>query len=1442
MLMPQTKATCAGKIYIGSTACHWGIPPGTAGVSPGKEAGWKPALPGARRAETADFTRTGQTNVNSRLLSVFAAAAVALSTSGMAAQEGAPPEPVVSWSCAFPQDAQVGDEIMSDTQIFTVKSTDESLQLMRILPFSFPYGPPIPVRWVDDPVAGYAISTGYDAFRAGVLQVGTGGGKLNGASAMTLVIRFKMNAGMPVGGPPPGAEIDGQLIRLPPGVILGVRGRGASGKAPHVPFLELRCKSASGDASSSTVFNAAPEWRIRADEWTTLVATWDANASATDGGAAGARMWLNGKEVALKRERNPLRAGSICPVDGPIMVGGDRAWGNVAMALANFSIYGAALTAEQAILLSSQKKNTETLKASESVLPPPAFEQHPELDKAAAWSAESPGVTIEDAEGKALLVKIAKEDFGKEVKLLLRQPLVLNGAKWVNLWHFIEPKGRGYSYKVEAIFEKTGAKESSQSIGGGYDAHIGSPNSRASALWKYLSAKTPNPTEGVFFKGLKITVGGNEKSTAPGEIYLCGLGLERIDYKKTSLYYVVGGFRDNFGCVGFNGCGARAMSDFDGGAAPFVRLDNLLDYAKRERPKSVNLRVSVYDSDDRLVAETFHSAIASVTTLDAFQRIEIPVNVPGTYRVKGKSYDAATGAYFTTDWCQFIVVKGGGAPHAASQKGLSFSINPDKPFGRLESADPKTVAFNFEAKEWQYPLELKYAVIPYSIFTPGWSATRPVKLERSMAIEGPGKVEIPYESTHCVELVVAEVWKDGLRLDREERPIGIGNACDKSPPPSGDEKIPSLSEITANGGLWMNSQIHTLQDGAAEYFKANLGELKKLTPISGFNLDISHAEPIPGVYNWDFLDGIFDTAAQQGCRILPYMAQKWPAEWMPVEFIVQPDSSVHHGSLMWGYMVGKYNYCTGAYGPDALRVFNQQLARKYANHPGLAGFYFENEHFGDYFSSHDAGNRKRFSDFLKDRYRSIEKLNEAWGSSYADFSQTPVPTVNPDVMPRKTILADFSRFRDWWLDRFSLDCQFDAVRKEDPRHPILVYCGVSSREALAHIAANGGMMANGGVHADLGSLLFRENYAAIPGLMERMEPHGMWEYEPIPFGYDEMVFGMLPMGGRGLNFHFFLGKNAFDYEKYKNPNPTSTPPLYPRNGYARILETLPLLRELRAAERIHDQVGILSLRSSANIFGMSYRNDTGGLAQTLIGRTHYGPRICFPGGELARLDSCKVIFVTNDVLSAEEARFIKDYLLKGGCCVMEGGAAKYCLDDADKPMENYLLAQLGIDPTADGGHITGMDVRHDIYKVGKGHVLLFPYPVHPDAMVKVIPLVAAWAGVSGPMGDSDDPGMLLFVLQTGTTYYLVTDHTVGHHDNYQTNDWSGKIRFCKSLPAGNYEVADIWNGGEARTLTPEEMALGFDAGLYHNKQMKIFRIRPATDKAAGGTVTLEAQK
>jgi hypothetical protein len=85
----------------------------------------------------------------------------------------------------------------------------------------------------------------------------------------------------------------------------------------------------------------------------------------------------------------------------------------------------------------------------------------------------------------------------------------------------------------------------------------------------------------------------------------------------------------------------------------------------------------------------------------------------------------------------------------------------------------------------------------------------------------------------------------------------------------------------------------------------------------------------------------------------------------------------------------------------------------------------------------------------------------------------------------------------------------------------------------------------------------------------------------------------------------------------------------------------------------------------------------------------------------------------------------------------------------------------------------------------------------------------------------------MYTLQRDEIFYLATIHTVGSHNDYQQDTWEGRVRFLYPLPEGAYEVRDIWNDTDAGRMTPAELAAGFDAGHYENKQMKVFRIAPA---------------
>ena len=56
-------------------------------------------------------------------------------------------------------------------------------------------------------------------------------------------------------------------------------------------------------------------------------------------------------------------------------------------------------------------------------------------------------------------------------------------------------------------------------------------------------------------------VGRRADVSKPRTILIKDFGLERLDYAKAPLYYVVGNYRDNFNCTGFNGAMARAFTD-----------------------------------------------------------------------------------------------------------------------------------------------------------------------------------------------------------------------------------------------------------------------------------------------------------------------------------------------------------------------------------------------------------------------------------------------------------------------------------------------------------------------------------------------------------------------------------------------------------------------------------------------------------------------------------------------------------------------------------------------------------------------------------------------------------------------------------------------------------------------------------------------------------------
>ncbi|MFZ2654673.1 MAG: beta-galactosidase [Victivallales bacterium] len=1364
-------------------------------------------------------------------------------------------EPLVSWDCAAPAGIQAGEKL--DLRELNIMGTgsDKSLLPLRILPpADLSRADACTVFWRPAADGSAAVCLAPEiatsiypaAQRAAVIQCGSPFGAARQFNKISILLKFKLNDEMSWGGggiQP--VEINGILASIGPGLTLKISSRGGAGKNRRIPYLEL--KNANG---ASAVYSAESIDEVKIGQWCSFAMVWDGTAVGEDGSPSpNVRFMMDGAEFLCGRKAGAPAQVTQIDTKGPIVIGGDRGWCSAPIDLGYFAVYDEDLSNED--VLASQAFSPAAPGAGKAGRPIPAdpafspgtFIPLAVANEASSWTGSAPGCTVSNSSGKVLSVNFTSEALGKESRILLEKPLNLDGAESINFWACLPVDSVDYGLIVKLIAGTADGKEIL--LGGTHfvSTHICPGNSRKCGLWMYFHVFPPKGKGISTFNGLSIKYESYGRTNGPktARLLFKDFGLDRINYRGVPLYYVVSNYRDNFSMTSFNGAGGRAITNLDSGKDfPFVNLDNLVDQAKVRRPRLLNLCVYAYDDQDRLVHHMQYGKLKAAEASDFLQKIELPFKAPGTYRIKGKSYNSETGEYFTTDWVRLTIVRGKGSTadlRKVDSPGI-LDINQDKPFGRLEKTDNLEIAFDIKSREENelpFPLELKYAVIPY-VVSPLWREPfRKVELDRTLAVEKAGRIFVPYEKKRDVELVIAELWKDGKKIDREERAIGVSNGIDATPGMTA--KIPDMKGIGGADRIWMNSQMHALEEfcgsQSLEYVEKNIDEIRRITPNIGFNPELTRYEPIPGVYDWDHLKSFLDVAAAHDCRFVLYLSQKWPFDWASDELYMDSNGRVHNTGIVWGYLVGGHNYATGLKSPGLIGEFNRQLARKFINHPGFGAFYFENEHMvsdgsTSLPSSNDAGNKLLFRKFLSGKYKDIASLNKIYGTAYDSFDVVQIPNDNIVRFPRRIMRADLQQYKLAAAEDFVLGSQFNVVRKEDPVRPILVYhIGMThpaSEAFYRSIAENGGMMTNGGVHSTFDHDTLRESYVSVPGLLERMEPHDMWNYEPMQNGFDEMIFGMLAMGGRGINFHIFLPTadrgHPFSYDKYREPG---------KNGYYKILEKWNALKELRETEKLHDPVGIMNLRHAYNYIGGAWSQGIRPLMSSLYVAGHYEVKINHPGGNLKYLDDSKVLFLTGELIDKGELDFIKASLKKGRRIVLESTSARQSFEAPDEDRKHYLLEMLGVDPLSDGARIPEIKYGHDLYRIsGGGEVLLFRSPLNGGQWNGIIPAIMAWAGIGEKMVDCDDPFMQMHVLKgNDSTYYIATTHRGYDPNAYDgPKEWNGKIRFLKPLPEGKYKVDEIWGANEENigVMTPAELAEGFDAGKYTELQMKIFRL------------------
>ncbi|WP_329478540.1 beta-galactosidase [Kribbella sp. NBC_01484] len=174
----------------------------------------------------------------------------------------------------------------------------------------------------------------------------------------------------------------------------------------------------------------------------------------------------------------------------------------------------------------------------------------------------------------------------------------------------------------------------------------------------------------------------------------------------------------------------------------------------------------------------------------------------------------------------------------------------------------------------------------------------------------------------------------------------------------------------------------------------------------------SSLEPSPGRYEFGWLDRVLDSLHDGGVSVDLATPTASPPPWFsrlhPEALPVTADGvRLTHGSR------DTYCACAPAY-REAARGIARALAERYHDHPALAMWHVHNE-YGT--TCHCSLAAERFRTWLRERYGSLDRLNEAWTTAFWSQGYGEWEDIQP---PRKTQYlvnpTQFLDYRRFWSD------------------------------------------------------------------------------------------------------------------------------------------------------------------------------------------------------------------------------------------------------------------------------------------------------------------------------------------------------------------------------------------------------------------------------------------
>ena len=193
-------------------------------------------------------------------------------------------------------------------------------------------------------------------------------------------------------------------------------------------------------------------------------------------------------------------------------------------------------------------------------------------------------------------------------------------------------------------------------------------------------------------------------------------------------------------------------------------------------------------------------------------------------------------------------------------------------------------------------------------------------------------------------------------------------------------------------------------------------------------------EPEEGVYDFTWMDQIIDRLWKAGIRVdlatpsgarPSWLAQKYPEVLRMDENFVRQ----HFGT--------RHNHCPSSpVYQEKVRAIDTALAKRYAGHPAVVLWHISNEFGGD---CRCPLCQEKFRSFLKNKYGTLENLNDHWWTSfwsmkYTDWAQIEPPSpIGQSANP--AMWVDWRRFSTEQCRDF-IQMEKDALHSVDPSIPV----------------------------------------------------------------------------------------------------------------------------------------------------------------------------------------------------------------------------------------------------------------------------------------------------------------------------------------------------------------------------------------------------------------------